>query len=323
MSFTRHTDFFKKFPIVSYGNETAVNLMKRIKLTDEVKQLYTTFYEYRLESGDTIQNLAWNYYKESELDWLIHLANDVVDPYHDMSISSDEDFEAMIVKKYGSKETALRTVLYYQNNWRKDDTILSTAGYQALSTNFNNDGTNPDEIGNRRKYWKPRIGYTGIVGYERNDIDYKISTNRIETYTIENSSGEFLRDEIVQSTSNSAVRATMSSSNSTNIIIKDIHGSFCANTDFVIQGKTSGKTATVLAFAPGADINTLNSISIRTVPDQGPVLVNVIPRTEVVYYEPVYAYDFELEKNENAKDIYLVESTFVSQITNDLTEILR
>jgi hypothetical protein len=323
MAFTRQSDFFKKFPIVPYRNETAINIMKRIKLTDEVKKLYTTFYEYRLESGDSVQNLAFNYYNNSELDWLVHLANDVVDPYHDMGIATDDDFDAMIIKKYGSKENALRTVVYYQNNWRKDGSILTTSGYEALSTNFNNDGTDPDEIGNRRKYWKPRIGYTGIVGYERNDIDYKISTNRIETYTIKNATQSFLVDEIVQSTSNSAVRATVCTSNTTNIVIKDIHGSFCANTDFQIEGKTSGRAATVEAFAPGADINTLNSISIRTVPNQGPVLKNVIPRTEVVYYEPVYAYDLEVEINENARDIYLVEATYVNQILDDLTEILR
>jgi hypothetical protein len=52
-------------------------------------------------------------------------------------------------------------------------------------------------------------------------------------------------------------------------------------------------------------------------------LKNFSPRTEVVYYEPVYAYDFEVEKNENARNIYLVESTYVNQILDDLTEILR
>lgn len=320
---TRHIDFFKKFPLVSYNNETAVNLMKRIKLTDEVKQLYRTFYDWKLEDGDVIPNLAYNYYNYSELDWLIYLANDVNDPYHDVGTATDEDFEALIRKKYGSKERALRTIVHYRNNWRKDDSILPTSGYEALSATYNNDGTNPDEIGNRRKYWKPRVSYIGIVGYERNDIDYTISTNRIETYDITDASGTFTDGEVVQSTSNSEVRATISTSNSSNMIIKHIFGSFCANTDFTIEGKDSRVTATVTAFSPGADIATLNSLSIQTVPNQGPVLYNIIPRVEAIYYEPVTAYDLEFEQNEAKRNIYLIEKSYVNQIMNDLTEVMR
>jgi len=52
-------------------------------------------------------------------------------------------------------------------------------------------------------------------------------------------------------------------------------------------------------------------------------LYNVIPRVETIYYEPVTAYDLEFEQNEAKRNIYLIEKSYVNQIMNDLTEVMR
>ena len=305
--------------------------MTRVEINANVRNFYSSFYTYTMNRDDTVDHMAYNYYKDVDFDWIIYHANDVIDPYYDVALTTNK-FNLFIKKKYGSETIAKVRVKHYRTNWRDDDSIISTSAYNALGGNFNpvnngvyeNDGTNPDFAANRRKYWKEIRNQTGILGYSRNDEDIIITTNRIETYDFTTDSGTFIRGERITKDSDGTVQATFENTTSEGkVIIDDIVGNFCSNTDFTVTGFESGAVGTIKAIDEDATEEELNILSQSLVPDGGPIIRNVIPKDEQIYYSPVSFYDFEFEKNEENGELYMVDESYKNDLNQQLTELLR
>jgi len=327
----KNTPYFKKFPFVNYGGETGINILKRVDINTNVRKFYSSFYTYTMNRDDRIEDLAYNYYQDVDLDWIIYHANDVIDPYYDVSLTT-EKFRLFIKKKYGSEQVARNRIIHYATNWRTDDTILSRSAYEALGGNFNpisgqnytNDGSNPDKIGNRKKYWKEIRNATGILGYSRNDEDIIVTTNRIETYDFTVTSGTFKRGERIVQQSDGSQQATFENITSDGkIIIDDIDGAFCSNIDINITGLESGAIGTIKAFNEDAGDETILELSQTLVIEGGPVIQNVIPSIEQIYYRPVSYYDYEFEQNLRKGDLYMVDESYKNDLNQQLTDILR
>lgn len=322
----KDSPYFKKFPVVDYKGNVALDLLKRVDINSQVQNFYNAFYAYTMNRDDRVEDIAFNYYDDVDYDWIIYMANDVVDPYYDVPLNS-ENFDRFLIKKYGTIETAQTKILYYKSNWAGDDTILSSSGYEALSTNFNPDGRNdtsvlPDAVGNPRKYWKAIENNAGVIGYQRNDVDIIVTTNRIETYTIENANGTFVEGERLLAVDDATLRANYKSSNTTNMIIDSIQGSFCSNADFSVRGYESGATVTIKAHSAGASEATINQLAALTVADNGPIITHVIPKVETQYFKPVTAFEHEEELNEKKRDIYLIEEGYKHDLNQQLKDIL-
>lgn len=327
----KNTPYFKKFPFINYRGQTGINIMTRVEINANVRNFYSSFYTYTMNRDDTVDHMAYNYYKDVDFDWIIYHANDVIDPYYDVALTTNK-FNLFIKKKYGSETIAKVRVKHYRTNWRDDDSIISTSAYNALGGNFNpvnngvyeNDGTNPDFAANRRKYWKEIRNQTGILGYSRNDEDIIITTNRIETYDFTTDSGTFIRGERITKDSDGTVQATFENTTSEGkVIIDDIVGNFCSNTDFTVTGFESGAVGTIKAIDEDATEEELNILSQSLVPDGGPIIRNVIPKDEQIYYSPVSFYDFEFEKNEENGELYMVDESYKNDLNQQLTELLR
>jgi len=283
--------YFQKFPYVNYNDTIACNLMRRVNLNDNVKSFYTAFYPHTMQSGDRIDHVAFNYYDDVNFDWLIYHANDVIDPFYDVHLSTT-DFERYIIKKYGTLRTAIRKVIKYRNNWRNDDTILSSAAYNSLPAS-------------QKKYWNPLMNAFGNVGYDRAEIDFYASTNKIESFDFASeSSGNFIAGENIVRDDDSESIAEVTWANTTSCVIQHVIGDFTSNTNYTVTGEQSGVTATV---------NAGTHLTIQ----------NVIPEEEQVYYSRYTAYDEEFEENEAKRDIYLVDNVYSDKLNKQLSEILE
>ena len=286
----RRTRYFEKFPLTDYNNVPSINITKRVAFNENVKNFVTAFYTHTIPLGEKIEHIAYNYYDDVDYDWLIYHANDIVDPYYEVPISTEE-LDELIANKYGSTVIARRKTIHYKNNYESDVQALSTAGYQALTSG-------------QKKYWQPVLSQFGIANYERAPIDFIASTNKIESFDLVTSSGTFLDDEVVVQSLDNTAFAQVSWSNTSNMVIRHVRGDFSGNTNFSIVGEESGATATV------------NAASY--------VLLNeVIPADEQVYYSPVSLYDYEEELNESKRDIYLVQDTYSEKLNDQLKELLK
>jgi hypothetical protein len=285
-------EYFRKFPLIDYRGTVGVNILKRVDFNSNVKGFYEAFYEYTMKEDDNIQHLAHDYYNDVDFDWLIYLANDIVDPYYGTPLNST-DFTSFIKKKYGSIEEAQKSILTYKTNYAAYiDNILALSAYQALP-------------GNQKKYWQPIVSPTGVVGYSRSKEDLYVTTNRIislsftseQSITFDDNENVYIKNNLDQT-------ATVSSANSTGIILKNINGSFERLSNYTLVGKKSG-------------------VEVEIDFDSYILLQQCIPVDEEVYYSQYSYYSYEEDLNEKKRDLSLVENYYADDINLSLTEVLK
>lgn len=299
---SNRTRYFEKFPLTEYNGIPSLNILKRVSFNENVKNFITAFYTHTVPADEKFEILAYNYYDDVDYDWLIYHANDIIDPYYQTPLTYD-DFDRYIESKYGSIERAQRKTIYYRNNYRSDGSVLSPSAYNAKPAQ-------------EKKYWQPILSAISIAGYERAEVDFTVSTNKIETFDILSTNGTFIKNEVIKRDDDESTFAEITSANSTNLIIHHVRGDFSGNTNYTIVGEESGATATV------------NAASFQ-------LLQNVIPRNvgvgisegqqfdESVYYSPVSFYDYEEELNEQRREIYLVDTAYKQKLNDQLKELMK
>lgn len=217
--------YFNFFPSTEYANTIVTNLISKVKFDQSVQKNLAVFYPYTVEQGERPDQIAGRYYDNPELDWVIYLANDIMDPYYDWPLSQNQFYE-YVTAKYGSTSNAQSKILFYRNNYAADDTALTISSYNAL-------------VSTLKKYFKPVLGInSNIVSYDRKEIDQVLETNKVINLTI--SSGTF----------NSGDRFTQG--NSSGFVT-------FANTSHVVIDKVTGLFTT--GAATGATITAANTVS--------------------------------------------------------------
>lgn len=114
--------YFAKFPTVLYnlsgGNtqKLLVDIVHRAKLRNIVTTNTSVYYPYIITESDTPEIIASKYYGNSYYNWLILLANNIVNPYLDWPMTY-RDFQNTMVKLYGSIENAQSTIFQYYDQY--------------------------------------------------------------------------------------------------------------------------------------------------------------------------------------------------------------
>ena len=97
--------YFSNLPRLRYSfddgvtTKVAVDIMKRVKVRDYIKENTQYFSEYNIEDGDTPDTIAENIYGDSNLHWVVMIFNNIINPYYDMPLSQRE-LEAFCYNKY-------------------------------------------------------------------------------------------------------------------------------------------------------------------------------------------------------------------------------
>lgn len=293
--------YFEKFPVINYKGVPAVNIMRRVGFNNKIKSFLNVFYQYTAEKDDTVDNLAFNYYKDVNFDWLIYHANDILDPYYDVWLS-EPNFLEFIKNKYGSIEKAQRQIIYYKNNWEIDDRVISGSTYNALHQDL-------------KKYWHPMLGVNNVIGYKRAKIDFIYSTNKIVSFDFTaNTSEPFTINELVSITGDSSSYATVRWANTTSVVLKHLVGSIDANTTS-LTGESSGIVASIdgSSFTNLIDYSESSYVSVNS----------TIPELEQPYYSPVSSYTAEEALNTKKRDIYLVDESNKSKLNKQLEKLMK
>lgn len=121
--------FFSNHPRVSYDISKNNNFVKatnplvRFKIQDIIKNTTAIYFKHTVEEGQSIQFIAQRYYGDSNLDWVIMITNDIYDILYDWPMDY-QVFTEFVKSKYGSVETALKTVHQYEHIIQ-EQTVLS------------------------------------------------------------------------------------------------------------------------------------------------------------------------------------------------------
>ena len=111
--------YFRPFPLVRYDIKKnklpllLTNVTARYKIRDILKNKVAIYYDYIVKDGDRPDNIAFKYYEDETLDWLIYIVNDIIDPYYDWPLDQDA-FNKYIRTLYGSVAGAKGTVFEYR-----------------------------------------------------------------------------------------------------------------------------------------------------------------------------------------------------------------
>lgn len=119
--------YFKNFPLINVpGAGVAKNIVARPKLN--VVGVTTDLV---LNESLRPDQIASRIYQDEGLDWLVYMANNVIDPYYQVFLD-DDAFNNVIRKKYGSREAASQRIVLWRTNWRDDIAAISPQTYDSL-----------------------------------------------------------------------------------------------------------------------------------------------------------------------------------------------
>jgi hypothetical protein len=134
--------FFEKFPLLRYTlddnltQQTIPDILRRAVLSEELKKNNSYFEQYDIKDGETPEIVADYWYGNSNLHWIILIANDIIDPRFDWPMSYNNLVE-FVKGKYGEED--LYSVHHYVN---PQDYVVS--GYRSMAENST--FTNPQSI---------------------------------------------------------------------------------------------------------------------------------------------------------------------------------
>lgn len=284
-------NFFKHFPVISYSNNVCVNLLSRVAFRKSLDKSYYTFHPYTIEEGDRPDTIAYLYYGDPGYDWIVYFSNDITDPYYDWYMDQ-QTFDRFIESKYGSIYNAQSKIKFYRTNYYDDYSVITPQYFNALSNT-------------QKSYWSPVTGIDNkIINYERKKEEVIRSTNRTLTLNTSLVSGtDFTVGENVFQQSGGVKTAVGNlkalGANTSTMIIDNIVGSF-SNT-LNVKGEESSANATVSAVT---------------------VTSQTISSEELNYYVPVTYWDYETEKNEQKKNILLLDAGYVEAVVEEFKTLM-
>lgn len=139
--------YFSFFPKVYYNGKQVVNITRRAKVLDFLHGKAGNYLSYTIKDGQRAEDIAHLYYGDIGKVWLVYLANDIIDPYSQWPLSTDE-FNEFIKTKYKSQSgkvgsniirwtqntTITENILHYRN--KEDNELTITTDTYNLNSSL-------------------------------------------------------------------------------------------------------------------------------------------------------------------------------------------
>jgi hypothetical protein len=119
---------FRPYPTIQYRipNQTksvpVTDITRRFAVSNFISNAKVTFDEYYIQEGDRPDTVAYDYYDDTTLDWLVMLTNEIHDSYYEWP-RSYEQFHAYLRQRYGSVQAAYQTNHHYEKIIQKNQII--------------------------------------------------------------------------------------------------------------------------------------------------------------------------------------------------------
>ena len=113
---------------------TVKNFFKKGFLREDIFQNLSFFTKYSITGNDRPDNVAFEIYQDSTLDWLVLMANNIVNIQNEWPLSN-RDFDELLLDRYGSYDTLFNGIHHYETIELKDarDVVIVNAGLKVES----------------------------------------------------------------------------------------------------------------------------------------------------------------------------------------------
>lgn len=287
--------YFSRFPLTIYNDTAVLDISRRVRIDNVNKEVPNLFYPVEIHSGTRPDVIADAYYKDPELDWMIYMSNEIVDPYYQWYLN-EEEFNQFVIDKYDDYALPRKKIAFWRSNWSEDDVEITASYYEnTLAVEH-------------KQYYSPNYGTNGkIMAYTRKKEDWIVNTNKVYQYGVTYTAGNtFTEGEILDIKTGGEIvgGAEVVTSNSTTLIVQHVTGNSVANSTWTktMIGETSNTTATT---------------------DTLTVLAEFITNATADFWTPVTYFDWEQEKNESHKHIHVMNPVFVTEVSQEIRKKLN
>ena len=131
-------DYVSRLPDAKISDYIRVkNFFRRATLREDIFQSLTFFTKYSVEGDDRPDNVAHKVYENSDLDWVILLANNITHIPTEWPMPQN-DFDRFLLDKYDNYDTIYNGIHHHETIEVKDsnDVTIIPAGLQ-VSSDFN------------------------------------------------------------------------------------------------------------------------------------------------------------------------------------------
>lgn len=160
--------YFRELPDIDYQSQTTdrfssleyvrvKNLFRRVKLRDDLQNVFTLFNKYQIQDGERPDTIAEKLYGSSDLDWVVMITAGIINLRNDWPLS-DKDLYYFTEDKYGFEN--INEVKFFETREVRDlnNRLILPAG-KIVDSNFTI--PNPDD-----PYGSPLNPVVGISNYE-------------------------------------------------------------------------------------------------------------------------------------------------------------
>ena len=101
--------YFSRFPMMIYDMKNNENykllpdILRRVKQRNAIKSGQYVFDNYDVRDGEKPEDIAYKWFGDAELHWVILMTNNVTDRYYDWPMNSVQ-FQAMLEDKYDNPD---------------------------------------------------------------------------------------------------------------------------------------------------------------------------------------------------------------------------
>jgi len=101
--------FFSRFPLLAYDIKNTENykvlpdILRRVKLRTAIKGSTLLFDAYDVKDGERPEDVAYKWFGDAELHWVILMTNNVTDRYYQWPMTQPQ-FQAFIEDKYSNPD---------------------------------------------------------------------------------------------------------------------------------------------------------------------------------------------------------------------------
>jgi hypothetical protein len=128
-------EYVSRLPDAKIGDYAIVkNLFKKGKLREDIFQNLAFFTKYQIKGNDRPDNVAFEVYQDSSLDWLVLICNNIINIQTEWPLPQN-DFDRFVLDKYGDYDTLYNGIHHYETQEIKNSqgVTMVPAGLQVES----------------------------------------------------------------------------------------------------------------------------------------------------------------------------------------------
>jgi hypothetical protein len=285
---------------------TVKNLFKKGKLREDIFKNIIFFEKYSIIGDERPDNVAFKFYGEETLDWIILLSNNILNVQNEWPLTQ-EVFGKVMLEKYGSYENFYSGIHHYET-----EEIKNLNGITILKSGIEVSPT-----------WKTNGNFIEAI----NSIITELSaTEDYDGFTPSNKVTVIMENSIPEITPGTQVTIGGVSEIEYNgqFIVKEV-----LNNGFVYELPSipniinpilsTSKKEQVIYTIPDNALNTGNSYYYEYW-DSSLGYTNAIPSTSFI--REVTNFEYELNLEEKKRNIFILKPLYLNTILNDIEEIM-